>query len=160
MDTAGKACIVTGGAWGIGRATVLRLAAEGARVVATDLDGEREGLDEVATLGGGAVVPCLADVASEQDWPRVVDLAELELGGVDILVNNAGGHTPPNFPDTPPARWAQVLDVNLKGVMLGIQAVLPALRRRGGGAVVNVSSVAGFCASRTRRPNTPLRRPA
>ena len=65
-------------------------------------------------------------------------------GEVDVLVNNAGGHDPPNFPDTPPERWQRVLDVNLRGVMLGIQAVLEPMRRRGGGSIVNVSSVAGL----------------
>jgi 3alpha(or 20beta)-hydroxysteroid dehydrogenase len=86
------------------------------------------------------VTPCLADVRSEEDWRRVVETA----GGVDVLVNNAGGHEPPNFPDTPAERWSAVLDVNLRGVMLGIQAVLPSMRARGGGSIVNVSSVAGL----------------
>jgi NAD(P)-dependent dehydrogenase (short-subunit alcohol dehydrogenase family) len=140
VDLGGKVAVVTGGAWGIGRATTLRLLEEGMEVVATDLEQEQEGLDEVVELTGGAVRACVADVAIERDWHRVVELAD----GVDVLVNNAGGHTPPNFPDTPSDRWSAVLDVNLRGVMLGIQAVLPVMRRRGGGAVVNVSSVAGL----------------
>jgi 3-oxoacyl-[acyl-carrier protein] reductase len=73
-------------------------------------------------------------------------------GGVDVLVNNAGGHEPPNFPDTSPDRWGAVLDVNLRGVMLGIQAVLGPMRARGGGAIVNVSSVAGLL----REPYGPV----
>jgi 3-oxoacyl-[acyl-carrier protein] reductase len=117
-------------------------------VVATDLADEREGLDEVVSLGGGAVTACVADVASESDWAGVVETA----GGVDVLVNNAGGHEPPNFPDTTSARWGAVLDVNLRGVMLGIQAVLDSMRRRGGGAIVNVSSVAGLM----REPYRPV----
>ena len=114
--------------------------AEGAHVVATDLEEEQEGLDEVVSLGKGAVVPCIADAASEDDWSRIVQQA----GEVDVLVNNAGGHEPPNFPDTASNRWGAVLDVNLRGVMLGIQAVLEPMRRRGGGSIVNVSSVAGL----------------
>ena len=94
----------------------------------------------MVSLGDGAVRLCVADVASEEDWSRVVEVA----GEVDLLVNNAGGHEPPNFPSTPPERWQRVLDVNLRGVMLGTQAVLEPLRRRGGGSVVNVSSVAGL----------------
>jgi NAD(P)-dependent dehydrogenase (short-subunit alcohol dehydrogenase family) len=139
-ELAGKSAIVTGAAWGIGRATSLALVEAGARVLGTDLEAEREGLDELVSLGGGAVTPCLADVASEEDWRGVVELA----GEVDLLVNNAGGHDPPNFPDTTPDRWGAVLDVNLRGVMLGIQAVLEPMRRRGGGAIVNVASVAGL----------------
>ena len=139
-ELAGKTAIVTGAAWGIGRATTLALAAGGARVLATDLDEEQEGLDELVALGEGAVTPCIADVASEEDWSRVVEAA----GDVDVLVNNAGGHEPPNFPETSPDRWGAVLDVNLRGVMLGIQAVLEPMRRRGGGSIVNVSSVAGL----------------
>ena len=131
---------MTGAAWGIGRATTLAFAAEGAHVLATDLEEEHEGLDEVVSLRDGAVTPCIADVASEDDWRRVVETA----GEVDVLVNNAGGHRPPNFPDGPPERWSRVLDVNLCGAMLGIEAALEPMRRRGGGAIVNVSSVAGL----------------
>ncbi len=69
------------------------------------------------------MTPCIADVASEEDWSRVV-----AFGDVDVLVNNAGGHEPPNFPETSPDRWGAVLDVNLRGVMLGIQAVLEPMR--------------------------------
>ena len=140
MDISGKVAVVTGAAWGIGRATTLALVAAGARVVGADIEEEREGLDELVDLAGGSVTPCLADVASEQDWRRVVEAA----ADLAVLVNNAGGHRPPNFPNAPPGHWGSVLDVNLRGVMLGIQAVLPAMRRRGGGAIVNVSSVAGL----------------
>jgi NAD(P)-dependent dehydrogenase (short-subunit alcohol dehydrogenase family) len=143
VDIAGKVAIVTGGAWGIGRGTALRLVREDMRVVAADLEEEREALDEVVALSRGAVIACVADAADEADWRRVVGLAQRELGGVDVLVNNAGGHRPPNFPDAPAERWSRVVDVNLTGAMLGIQSVLAPMRRRGGGAIVNVSSVAG-----------------
>jgi NAD(P)-dependent dehydrogenase (short-subunit alcohol dehydrogenase family) len=116
--------------------------------VATDLEDEREGLDEVVALGKGAVTSCVADVASEEDWRGVVETA----GEVNILVNNAGGHEPPNFPNTSADRWGSVLDVNLRGVMLGIQAALEPMRRGGGGAIVNVSSVAGLM----REPYRPV----
>jgi NAD(P)-dependent dehydrogenase (short-subunit alcohol dehydrogenase family) len=148
LDLAGKTCIVTGAAWGIGRATTLALVAAGARVVATDLEEEREGLDELVSLGQGAVTGCTADAAREEDWRHAVDTA----GEVDLLVNNAGGHSPPNFPNTTSERWGAVLDVNLRGVMLGIQVVLEPMRRRGGGSIVNVSSVAGL----KREPYAPV----
>jgi NAD(P)-dependent dehydrogenase (short-subunit alcohol dehydrogenase family) len=129
-DLAGKTAIVTGAACGIGRATTLALVAGGARVIGTDLD------EFDAPVG---VTVCVADVRSEDDWRRVV-----AAGGVDVLVNNAGGYTPPTFPDAPAEHWASTLDVNLKGAMLGIQTVLPSMRERGGGAIVNVSSVAAL----------------
>jgi len=148
LELAGKTAIVTGAAWGIGRATTLALVAQGAQVAATDLEEEQEGLAEVVSLGRGAVSSCTADAASEADWRRVVESA----GAVDVLVNNAGGHEPPNFPETSSDRWGAVLDVNLRGVMLGIQAVLGTMRERGGGSIVNVSSVAGL----VRAPYRPV----
>lgn len=148
MELGGKVAVVTGGAWGIGRGTALRLVAEGMRVVVTDLQGEEEGLEEVVELGRGSVVPCLADAAREEDWRRVVELAERELGSLDVLVNNAGGVSAPFFPEASGERWRSALDVNIYGVMLGVQAGLGPMRRRGGGAIVNVASVAGL----TREP--------
>jgi len=130
VDLRGKTAIVTGAAAGIGRATALALVAKGMRVVGTDV--------EDVPLDG--VTSCVADVRSEEDWRRAVELA----GGVDVLVNNAGGYQGPTFPDAPPEHWGATLDVNLRGVMLGIQAVLPSMRDRGEGAIVNVSSVAGL----------------
>jgi NAD(P)-dependent dehydrogenase (short-subunit alcohol dehydrogenase family) len=148
MELAGKVAVVTGAAWGIGRATALRFGREGMRVVASDLAEEEEGLREVAELGEGAVVPCLADATREDDWCRAIDAA----GDVDVLVNNAGGVAEPFFPEASPERWGSVVDVNLRGVMLGIQAALEPMRRRGGGAIVNVASVAGLMRGPHRAP--------
>ncbi len=92
MEIAGKVAVVTGGAWGIGRGTALRLAAEGAAVLVADLDDEKERLQEVSELvkqQGGSVRTVVADASSEADWRRVVAFAEEELGGLDVLVNNA-----------------------------------------------------------------------
>src|ERR671937_1187914 len=75
---------------------------------------------------------------------RMIGTAERFGGGIDILVNNAGGVDAPVYPDAPPERWQRVLDVNLRAVMLATQLALQALRRRGGGAIVNVASVAGL----------------
>jgi len=141
----GKVALVTGAAGGIGRATVARLAREGARVVATDLKDAP--LDETAALvdrTGGEVATSAHDVRSWDDWQRVVGEAASRFGGIDLLVNNAGieGRVAP-IPESPEDAFDQVMSVNAKGVFLGIKAVVPALRERGGGAIVNVSSVAG-----------------
>jgi NAD(P)-dependent dehydrogenase (short-subunit alcohol dehydrogenase family) len=148
-DLSGKVAIVTGAGWGIGRGTALRLAHEGSAVVVSDVAAEEglEGAHETVELlerdgGHGAVFE--ADAAEADDWRALTQFAEDTFGGVDVLVNNAGGAGSPTFPDAPPERWGRVLDVNLRGVMLGIQAVLAPMRRRGGGAIVNVSSVAGL----------------
>jgi NAD(P)-dependent dehydrogenase (short-subunit alcohol dehydrogenase family) len=144
----GKVAIVTGAGWGIGRGVALRFAREGMAVVASDfgedgLGGARETVELIEREGGrGAVFA--ADAASADDWRSLVAFAQDTFGGLDVLVNNAGGHWEPSFPDAPPGHWRRTLDVNLGGVMLGISTSLEAMRRRGGGAIVNVSSVAGL----------------
>ena len=92
----------------------------------------------------------------------MVAFAEERHGGLDILVNNAGGWGPTaNFPRASPLQWGSALDLNLRGPMLATQLVLEPMRRRGGGAVVNVASTAGLAASRpTSRPSTARPRPA
>jgi NAD(P)-dependent dehydrogenase (short-subunit alcohol dehydrogenase family) len=141
----GKVAIVTGAAGGIGRATVDRLARDGARVVATDLKDAP--IDETAALvekAGGEILTAPHDVTSWDDWQRVVAASTSRFGGVDYLVNNAGieGTVAP-IDESPEAVFDQVLGVNVKGVFLGMKAVIPELRKRGGGAIVNLASVAG-----------------
>lgn len=141
----GKVALVTGAAGGIGRATVVRLAGEGARVVATDL--KDAAIDETAAAveaAGGDVLTAAHDVASWDDWQRVVAESGSRFGGIDFLVNNAGveGAVAP-LEESPETAFDQVLAVNVKGVFLGMKAVIPELRKRGGGAIVNLASVAG-----------------
>jgi NAD(P)-dependent dehydrogenase (short-subunit alcohol dehydrogenase family) len=141
----GKVAIVTGAAGGIGRATVLRLASEGARVFATDLkDAPIEETAAAAEQLGAEVRTAAHDVTSADDWQRVVSEASSRFGGVDYLVNNAGieGAVAP-IDVSPEALFDQVMAVNVKGVFLGMKAVIPELRKRGGGAIVNLASVAG-----------------
>ena len=146
MDLRGKVALVTGAGSGIGRAIALRLAAEGASVVVNDIDvdgGERT-VAEIEGAGGTAAY-VRADVSDEAEVARMVAFAEERFGGLDVLVNNAGVFVEqPSFPDAPIERWGRVLDVYLLGVMLCIHAVVPALRRRGGGAIVNIASGAGI----------------
>ena len=145
MEVAGKVAVVTGAAAGIGRAIARRLAADGAAVVIADVDEEwgREAVAEIEQAGGrGSFIR--ADVALEEDVRAMIGLAEREHGGLEILVNNAFEGGRPFFPDAPVERWSRVLDVCVKGTMLGIQHGLAAMSRRGGGAIVNVSSIAGL----------------
>ena len=141
----GRVIIVTGAAGGIGRAAAGRLAREGARVVAVDL---KDALDEgVAALEstGAEVLGVAADVTRAAEVEGYVAAAERRFGRVDGLFNNAGieGAVAPidAYPDD---AFERVLAVNVTGVFLGIKHVIPALRRRGGGAVVNTASVAGL----------------
>jgi len=150
MRIEGGVAIVTGAASGIGRATAARLASEGAAVVVADTDepGGREAVREIEAAGGRAAF-VQADVAEEASVQAMVARAEEAFGGLGILVNNAGiieGVTTQRqaFPDVEPARWTRMLDVNLGGVILGTQYGIDAMRQRGGGAIVNISSGAGI----------------
>lgn len=158
MDIQGRVAIVTGGGSGIGRGTALRLAREGAAVVVADVDaaGGSETVRQIqaalagpsaAQAGRAAFVP--TDVASPADVQAMVAFAEQTFGGLDILVNNAGttaegGADRASFPDLEPERWIRMLDVNLRGVILGTQYGVQAMRRRGGGAIINIASGAGI----------------
>lgn len=142
----GRVAIVTGAAGGIGRATALRLAADGARVVASDL--KDAAIDETAAAveaAGGEAIAVPHDVTRSDDWARVVAEAHGRFGALDVLVNNAGieGAVAP-IDQSPEGVFDRVMAVNVKGVFLGMKAVLPVLRERGGGSIVNVASVAGF----------------
>ena len=145
MEIAGKAAVVTGAAAGIGRAVARALVQGGASVLVADVDEEwgREAETELRSVGGNALF-VRADVSSEDDVAAMIAIAEAELGGLDILVNNAFAGGMLRFPDAPVEQWSRVLDVALRGTMLGIQLALPAMSKGGGGAIVNVSSIAGL----------------
>ncbi|MFF8352998.1 SDR family NAD(P)-dependent oxidoreductase [Streptomyces chartreusis] len=134
-----KTAVVTGGAMGMGAATVRRLAAEGANVVIADVNVEAAQV--LAKDLGSAVAVERLDVRSEQEWADVVRRAEERFGSVDILVNNAGIADPAPLEEWDTARLQRTLDVNLIGVFNGIQAVVPAMKRAGGGSIINIGSV-------------------
>jgi 3-oxoacyl-[acyl-carrier protein] reductase len=136
----GRVAAVTGGARGIGLAVAERLTAEGARVALWDTD-EAEARAVAARLGGAAM---RVDVADDASVAAAVAATEAALGPVDILVNNAG-ITGPNGPvETYPVdAWRRVVDVDLTGVFLCCRAVLPGMRARNRGRIVNVASIAG-----------------
>lgn len=145
MDFQDKVAIVTGGAQGIGRATALALAREGAAVVIADRDAPAaEALAEGIQSWGGRALACVADVSDEGDAARIAAETVIAFGGVDVLVNNAGIQQPGTVESTPLESWNATIGVNLTGVYLVSHFVIPELRRRGGGAIVNVASLHGL----------------
>jgi NAD(P)-dependent dehydrogenase (short-subunit alcohol dehydrogenase family) len=146
MDLEQRVALVTGGGGaGLGRSISLRLADRGAAVVVADID-ERGGAETVRVIQGrhGHSAFVAADITRDEDVRRTIAFCEATFGGLDVLVNNAGGTPTPNFPDAPVEHWSRTLDLNLRSPMLTIQHALEAMRRRGGGAIVNISSVAGL----------------
>ena len=138
----GKVAIVTGAASGLGRACALRLAREGARMVATDVD--EAGGRAVAVELGSAGCFMAHDVRDEDAWRRVVAETLERFGRLDVLVNNAGVNAVGSIEDTSLEQWRAVFAVNADGVFLGCKHALPALRRSGAGSIVNVSSIAAL----------------
>ncbi len=138
----GQVAIVTGGAQGIGRAIAEGLAAEGARIVIADLKGAQEA---AGAFDGG--VGLTVDVASEADTERMAAETMQRCGQIDILVNNAGLYASlamRPFEQIPIDEWRQVMDVNVMSMFLTCRAVVPRMRERGGGRIVNISSGTPF----------------
>jgi len=140
-DFAGKTALVTGGGNGIGAATCRALAARGARVAVVDLDGAAATV--VAAEIGGTATGHALDVADGAAFARLAADIAAASGGIDILVNAAGTITRKTIAAMAQGDWDRVLAVNLRGPFNGVQAVLPHMKARGGGAVVNIASVAG-----------------
>lgn len=138
----GRAGIVTGASNGIGAAIVDRFVAEGARVLATDID-ETAG-QALAARHPGKVTFMRHDAASEADWRAVWDVATAQFGRVQMLVNNAGLGTHNDIETTTLAQWRSIMAVNLDGVFLGTQLAVLHMKERGGGSIVNISSVGGI----------------
>jgi 3alpha(or 20beta)-hydroxysteroid dehydrogenase len=136
-----KVVIVTGGARGLGAAAAKQIVAAGGKVVITDLLDE--GAETAAALGANARFH-KHDVTSEEQWKTVVDHTIAEFGTVDGLVNNAGVSTGAMFDTETPEHFRFVIGINLTGVWLGMQAVIPHLKANGGGSIVNISSAAGL----------------
>lgn len=133
--------IVTGGASGIGRATVEHLAAHGAAVVIADVnDSAIEELRGSLEKDGHRVSGHHLDVTSRDDWERLVDATLSTWGGISGLVNNAGITRDRSLLKMTDSEWATVLDVNLRGLWLGCQYVIPHMKEAGGGSIVNLSS--------------------
>jgi 3alpha(or 20beta)-hydroxysteroid dehydrogenase len=141
----GKVAIVTGAARGMGAAESRRLHADGATVVLTDvLDDDGKALAD--ELGERARYVHL-DVVSEEQWAAVVDEVERDLGRLDVLVNNAGILRFAAIEECTLEEFRLVIDINLTGTFLGMRAAIPAMRRAGGGSIVNLSSTEGLGAT-------------
>jgi len=145
MRLAGKVALITGGASGMGRSEAVIFAREGARVVVGDLleaEGQRVVAD-IKTAGGDARFVKL-DVTRESEWQDAVATTVTSFGKLDVLVNNAGisGSFDPDTLST--TAWDTIMNVNAKGVFLGMKHAIPAMQRAGGGAIVNISSISGF----------------
>ena len=141
---ADKVVLVTGAGSGIGRATAKLLADEGATVVVTDIN-QPGGLETVQQIGGKARFE-LHDTAREEDWKRIIDGVMAREGRLNGLVNNAGiaGPYPSTFETETVEQWRRMLSINVEGVFLGCKHGVPAMRRSGGGSIVNTSSLAAF----------------
>jgi NAD(P)-dependent dehydrogenase (short-subunit alcohol dehydrogenase family) len=155
----GRTALVTGGSRGIGFAIASALVTEGANVAITGRDeghlgGARERLQG---LGGGAVETFQTDIRYWAETERMVAGVAEKFGGLDVLVNNAGVGTFVDVAHMTPAQWSEVIDTNLTGVFYCCHASIPHLRQRGGGYIINISSLAGknafvgaaaYCASK------------
>ncbi len=140
-----KVAVITGAAMGIGAATARLFAAEGAAVVIGDVAEEMA--SEVAnsvTAAGGRATPVHADVRRPDDVERLIATALEAYGALDVLVSNAGVMLAKSTTDTSLQEWERVIGINLTGAWLCARAAIPALIRRGGGAIINVASNAGL----------------
>jgi NAD(P)-dependent dehydrogenase (short-subunit alcohol dehydrogenase family) len=144
VDLGVKVAIITGsGGEGSGRAEAIRLGAEGCRVVVSDINeaGGNETVRRITQANGKAAF-CRCDVSCANEVQGLVAFAERTFGGLDVLVNNASG--PGYKPGAPPEEWLATIEIDLLGAMYGVRYALPAMRKREGGAIVNISSTSAL----------------
>lgn len=140
----GRVALVTGGASGIGKATVFRLVSEGASVVLTDVqDDKGKAVADQVTSNGGKALFIHHDVSSEADWTKVVAETLSAFGGLDILVNNAGIGETTMLEETTYEAYQRTIRITQDGVFLGMKAAGDALKKSGRGSVINISSIFG-----------------
>ena len=141
-----KVALVTGGASGLGKTIAETLVSEGAKVVITDVQAEL-GQSTAEALGCAFLQQ---DVSDENQWNSIIDQVEQDQGGIHILINNAGIVGPQDCTNPENTRfedWKKIQAINIDGVFLGCRAAIPAIRRAGGGSIVNISSVAALTAT-------------
>ncbi|MAM93143.1 MAG: dehydrogenase [Parvibaculum sp.] len=141
----GKVALVTGAASGIGRGAAVALAAEGAKVVVTDVDeaGLKETVDIIVKAGGTASAHT-QDVTSEERWKEIVAATKDEFGALHILVNNAGIGIGTSIFEMSYEDWQRQQRINVDGVFFGVKHGIPLMAASGGGSVINLSSIAGL----------------
>ncbi len=155
----GKVAIVTGGSRGIGLAIARALAADGVNVSVTGLSDAHlsAARPKIESAGPSSVETLRADVRRYHDIERAISATVGRFGGLDVLINNAGVGIFADVADMTPAQWSEVMDTNITGLFYACHAAIPHLRRRGGGSIVNISSLAGsnpfvrgaaYCASK------------
>jgi NAD(P)-dependent dehydrogenase (short-subunit alcohol dehydrogenase family) len=142
---AGKVALISGGARGQGAAEAQLFTQEGAKVVFGDiLDAEGTQVEAAIRAQGGEATYVHLNVTREEDWQQAVQLAEARYGRLDILVNNAAIVIQGTIEATSEDDWDRIMAVNMKGVFLGTKCAIPAMRRAGGGSIINISSGAGI----------------
>jgi NAD(P)-dependent dehydrogenase (short-subunit alcohol dehydrogenase family) len=144
MRLNGKVALVSGAASGMGQSEALIFAREGAKVVVADLLEEGQHVADKIKGAGGQAMFVKLDVSKEAEWEKAVKAAVDTFGKLDVLVNNAGisGTFDQDMLST--AAWDKLMDINAKGVFLGMKTAISAMQRAGGGAIVNISSISGF----------------
>jgi 3-oxoacyl-[acyl-carrier protein] reductase len=155
----GKIAIITGGSDGLGRAAAEKLAAEGARVAicARRKEHLEQAADEVRKATGGEVLPHAADVSRAADCERLVDAVVAQWGGVDILLNNAGTSAAAAFEHVDDDAWQADWDLKVMGAVRMSRLVIPHMKRRGGGRIVNITTVGGKAPLPRALPTTVTR---
>jgi 3(or 17)beta-hydroxysteroid dehydrogenase len=141
----GKVALITGAASGIGQATASLLAQEGAKVIVSDINVSegKDTVDEIKNKGGDAIF-VKHDVTSEHEWNNIIEKAVGTYGKLDVLVNNAGISPYKSIEDTSLEEWRRVMAVNVEGVFLGTKYAIKAMKKTGGGSIINISSAAGI----------------
>ncbi len=153
MRLAGKVALISGGARGMGAEEARLFAKEGARVVVGDvLEPEGKDVEAAIRAAGGEATFVRLDVTSEADWANAVGTAERIYRRLDILVNNAGIGGGGRIEDTTLDEWNRTMDINATGVFLGTKAAIVAMRRAGGGSIVNISSQLGLVGTDNSSP--------
>ena len=143
MRFAGKTAVVTGAASGIGKATALRLASEGATVIASDIDDE--GGAELAATSNGKIIYKHCNVCSDDEIKALMDFAAEKTGGIDILFNNAGaGGAPETIDEVDAGGWDRTMDLLLRSVAMGTRHAVPHMIGRTGASIINTASVAAL----------------
>ena len=146
----GNVALISGGARGQGACEARLFCDEGAKVILGDiLDQQGKALESELQASGAEAIYVHLDVTKEADWREAVAMAERQFGKLDVLVNNAGVSIRKSIEETSEEDWDDIMAINVKGVFFGTKCAIPAMRRAGGGSIINISSVAGLVGSLT-----------